>query len=216
MEAWRSLIRRAVARLEAVGLGRNEWTWGGGTVLMLRYRHRTSRDVDLFIDDVQYLSYLSPRLNDQQSADMLGYSEQANHLRLEYPEGEIDFLAVAPVFPDLKPVAEPVEGVEGAVRLMADKEIIAQKLFYRAATFTGRDLYDFVTVTGGRPDLLKDEALRKVASTRRDALAAALSSPNCERGYKEIDRPSLSVSFAAARHILLDWIGPAGSRPDQD
>lgn len=208
MEAWRSLIRRAVARLEAVGLGRDEWTWGGGTVLMLRYRHRTSRDVDLFIDDVQYLSYLSPRLNDQQSADMLGYSEQANHLRLEYPEGEIDFLAVAPVFPDLKPVAEQVEGVEGAVRLMADKEIIAQKLFYRAATFTGRDLYDFVTVAGGRPDLLKDEALRKIVWSRRDALVAALSSPNCERGYKEIDRPSLSVSFAAARSILLDWIGP--------
>lgn len=207
MEAWRSLIRRAIARLEAVGLGRDEWTWGGGTVLMLRHAHRFSRDVDLFIDDVQYLSYLSPRLTDHQSADLRGYSEQANHLRLEYPEGEIDFLAVAPVFPDLKPVLERVEGVEGPVRLMADREIIGQKLFYRAATFTGRELYDFVAVTGSRPALLEDKALRKLVSARRDALAAALSSPNCERGYKEIDRPSLSISFVAARDVLLDWLG---------
>lgn len=207
MEAWRSLIRRAVARLEAIGVGRGEWTWGGGTVLMLRYGHRVSRDVDLFVDDVQYLSYLSPRLHDHQSVDMLGYSEQANHLRLEYPEGEIDFLAVAPVFPDLKPVLEQVDGVNGAVQLMADKEIIGQKLFYRAATFTGRDLYDFVAVTSNRSDLLGDGALRKVVSARRDALVAALSSPNCERGYKEIDRPTLPVPFSTARGTLLDWIG---------
>lgn len=97
MEAWRSLIRRAVARLEGVGLARSEWKWGGGTVLMLRYHHRQSRDIDLFIDDVQFLSYLSPRLNDRETSDLLGYSEQANYLRLEYPEGEIDFLTVAPV-----------------------------------------------------------------------------------------------------------------------
>ncbi|HTN98621.1 MAG TPA: nucleotidyl transferase AbiEii/AbiGii toxin family protein [Nordella sp.] len=216
MEAWRSLIRRAVARLEALGLGRDEWQWGGGTVLMLRYRHRFSRDVDLFIDDVQYLSYLSPRLSDRATDDILGYSEQANHLRLEYPEGEIDFLTVAPVFPDLKPIGEPIEGVDGAVRLMADKEIIGQKLFYRAATFTGRDLYDFVAVTKGRPELLNDEALRKVALARRDALVAALSSPNCERGYKEIDRPSLSVSFATARDALLDWLSAVPSHRDAE
>lgn len=141
MEAWRSLIRRAVARLEAVGLGRNEWTWGGGTVLVHRYHHRHSRDIDLFINDVQYLSYLSPRLNDRNLDDVLGYAEQANHLRLEYPEGEIDFLAVAPVFPGLEPIPERIDGLDGAIRLMADKEIIGQKLHYRVAAFTGRDLY---------------------------------------------------------------------------
>jgi hypothetical protein len=161
------------------------------------------------------VSFLSlPRLNDRQSGDMLGYSEQANHLRLEFPEGEVDFLAVAPVFPDLKPIHAQVDGVDGAVRLMTDEEIIGQRLFYRAATFTGRDLYDFAAVTSSRPALLKDEALRKVVSARRDALVAALSSPNCERGYKEIDRPSLSISFVVARDALLDWIGRGGAGGD--
>lgn len=31
------------------------WTFGGGTVLMLRYNHRFSRDIDLFVPDPQYL-----------------------------------------------------------------------------------------------------------------------------------------------------------------
>lgn len=53
MEALRSLIRRAVARLRAIGLDNRDWTWGGGTVLMLRYRHRQSRDVDIFVNDVR-------------------------------------------------------------------------------------------------------------------------------------------------------------------
>ncbi len=45
-------------------MSRSDWTWGGGTVLMLRHQHRLSWDVDLFLNDPQLLSYLSPRLND--------------------------------------------------------------------------------------------------------------------------------------------------------
>ncbi|WP_420962312.1 nucleotidyl transferase AbiEii/AbiGii toxin family protein [Brucella sp. IR073] len=206
MEAWRSLIRRAVSRLEAVGLDRRDWVWGGGTVLMLRYLHRQSHDIDIFINDVQYLSYLSPRLNDRDSAEMQGYSEQANHLRLEYPEGELDFLTVAPVFPDLKPQPTRVEGVEGPIQTMRDKEILGQKLHYRAAGFTGRDLYDFVAVAKADPGLLSDRDLHDIARQRRDALAASLSSPNCERGYLQVERPSLTIPFSEARAVLLDWI----------
>jgi len=207
VEAWRSLIRRAVARLQAIGLDTRDWTWGGGTVLMLRYQHRQSRDVDIFINDVQYLSYLSPRLDDRETDDLLEYHEQANHLRLEYPEGEVDFLTVAPVFPGLNPQTMSLEGLPGDIQLMQDKEILGQKLHYRAAGFTGRDLYDFVAVTRGDPDLLLDRELQHIAERRRDALEVALASPNCERGYDGIDQPSLNISFSAARSTLLDWIG---------
>jgi hypothetical protein len=44
-------------------------------------RHRFSKDVDAFIDDPQYLSYLSPRLAEEAwGAD--AYQESANHLKL--------------------------------------------------------------------------------------------------------------------------------------
>lgn len=208
MEAWRSLIGRAVTRLRAIGLDNRDWTWGGGTVLMLRHRHRQSHDVDIFINDVQYLSYLSPRLNDRETGDLMDYHEQANHLRLEYPEGEVDFLTVAPVFPGLKPQTMGFEGIQGDIQLMQDKEILGQKLHYRATGFTGRDLYDFVAVTRDDPDLLIDRDLHHIAERRRDALEAALASPNCERGYANVERPSLSIPFAEASSALLAWIGP--------
>ena len=31
------------------GIAQPFWTFGGGTVLMLRYRHRFSKDVDIFV-----------------------------------------------------------------------------------------------------------------------------------------------------------------------
>ena len=31
------------------------WTFGGGTVLMRRYRHRLSKDIDIFLPDPRYL-----------------------------------------------------------------------------------------------------------------------------------------------------------------
>ncbi len=38
------------------------WSFGGGTALALFYlQHRTSYDVDIFVHDPQYFSFLSPK-----------------------------------------------------------------------------------------------------------------------------------------------------------
>lgn len=192
--------------LDAVGLTREDWTLGGGTLLMLRYQHRLSRDIDIFLDDVQFLSYLSPRLNETTSADTSKYSEAANSLRLFFPEGEIDFLAVAPVFPGLARERLSVDGVAGAICAMPDIEILAQKLHYRAWAFTGRDLYDFVAVTQYRPQLLECRDLRLVASRKNAALAASLEAPACRAGFEQIVEPALKIDFDAARDKLQEWL----------
>ena len=61
---WRGLWHPAsslMTHLEAVT--RNpQWTFGGGTVLMLRFDHRLSKDIDLFVPDPQYLGHVNPRL----------------------------------------------------------------------------------------------------------------------------------------------------------
>ena len=41
---------------------------GGGTVLMFRFEHRLSKDIDFFTHDAQWLSLLTPRLNDTTAA----------------------------------------------------------------------------------------------------------------------------------------------------
>jgi hypothetical protein len=62
---WRHLLKNAFLLLDDAAIKANkpvEWTLGGGTVLMHRHRHRRSKDIGIFLDDPQWLGYLSPRL----------------------------------------------------------------------------------------------------------------------------------------------------------
>jgi hypothetical protein len=60
------LFKHALSLVDQIarsGVAAPFWTFGGGTVLMLRYRHRRSKDIDIFVPDPQYLGYVTPRLN---------------------------------------------------------------------------------------------------------------------------------------------------------
>ena len=64
LKAWEILFQRALILIDdarAKGIPVDDWTFGGGTVLMRRHRHRLSKDVDIFINDPQFIGYLSPR-----------------------------------------------------------------------------------------------------------------------------------------------------------
>lgn len=51
-----------------------------------------TQDIDIFIDDAQYLAFLSPRLGGEVIWNAEAYAEAAHYLKLRYPEGEIDFI----------------------------------------------------------------------------------------------------------------------------
>ncbi|MES2536269.1 MAG: nucleotidyl transferase AbiEii/AbiGii toxin family protein [Pseudomonadota bacterium] len=54
LEVWEVLFRKALILIDEIGkYGTKDpfWTFGGGTVLMLRYRHRKSKDIDIFVPD---------------------------------------------------------------------------------------------------------------------------------------------------------------------
>ena len=61
--AWESLLPRALMLTDDIskygGIADPFWTFGGGTVLMFRYRHRLSKDIDIFVPDPQYLGVAS-------------------------------------------------------------------------------------------------------------------------------------------------------------
>jgi hypothetical protein len=51
LRAWEKLFSHALSILDesvATGAPESGWSFGGGTVLMRRYRHRVSRDVDIW------------------------------------------------------------------------------------------------------------------------------------------------------------------------
>ena len=95
LKIWETLFQRALAIIDSVAQSGNaldDWSFGGGTVLMRRHRHRFSKDVDIFIPDLQFLNYFSPRLNGDVESMTTHYIEQHGSLKLIFPEGEIDFV----------------------------------------------------------------------------------------------------------------------------
>lgn len=127
LDAWEILFRRALEIIDSVsasGTRFDDWSFGGGTVLMRRYHHRLSKDVDIFAPDPQYLGYVSPRLNDTADSLASDYLETANSAKLFFPEGEIDFIAGAPLT-EKPTVDETILGRK--VRVETTAEILAKK-----------------------------------------------------------------------------------------
>jgi predicted nucleotidyltransferase component of viral defense system len=169
LKIWEILFGRALALIDSLsraGVSPEHWTLGGGTVLMLRHRHRLSKDVDLFVPDPQYLAYLTPRFNDDAEALTNDYVEQANSLKLIFPEGEIDFVASAPLTANPS-ASEELLGRQ--VQVETSAEIVAKKVWHRGAIFTARDIFDLATVAEKEPD-----ALWTIAPILRDRRVALL------------------------------------------
>ena len=150
MNVWETLFLRALCVLETVPR-EFDWSFGGGTVLMRRYHHRLSKDIDIFLPDPQFLGYLSPRLNPAAEALTPDYVEQGNFVKLYFSEGEVDFVASSPL--TREPAA--LETVLGrTVRVETDAEIVAKKVWYRASEFKARDVFDLALVAEGNPDAI--------------------------------------------------------------
>jgi Nucleotidyl transferase AbiEii toxin, Type IV TA system len=93
---WRSLFVHGLALMREMRLRTRPdalWTFGGGTVLMLRHAHRLSKDIDLFVPDPQYLGFVNPRLSDVAADLCTNYVEAMEYIKLLRPEGEIDIVA---------------------------------------------------------------------------------------------------------------------------
>lgn len=121
------------------------WSFGGGTALMLQIDHRESHDIDLFLDDPQYLPYLNPETQGiklDRAPD--SYQAGTDVLKLAYEDlGEIDFICCDNILPDPTTTSD----VRGhAVAIETPAEIIAKKVFYRGWSFQPRDMFDLAAV----------------------------------------------------------------------
>jgi predicted nucleotidyltransferase component of viral defense system len=167
---WQSLLTRALAILDsatAAGLPSDEWSFGGGTVLMLQYRHRFSKDIDIFVPDPQPLGLLTPRLCDAAEVGMTDYIEQRESIKIYFPEGEVDFVAAGSVTDD--PFSDMVL-LGRTIKTERPTEIVGKKLVYRAADFKARDVFDLALVLEREPEArtaLKDLVARKRAELER-------------------------------------------------
>lgn len=155
---WQTLLPHAFTLIDEIalrGIAEPFWTFGGGTVLMLRHQHRLSKDIDIFVPDPQYLGYVSPRLSDAAESVSADYVEGPGYVKLLRPEGEIDFVAS----PNL--TTQPFEEwtlLGRKVKVETSAEIVAKKLWHRGDRATARDLFDLALVIEREPDALTTAA----------------------------------------------------------
>jgi len=184
MQHWEILFKKAVKQLKAGKLSNSSWSFGGGTAMMLRLNHRISKDIDIFLPDLQLLGHVSPRVNDGVEASR--YDEQQNFIKLYFPEGEVDFIA-SPAVTQIKPFFREVAGVYAYVD--DPVEIVSKKIMYRADEFKLRDMFDLALVYDRlKADLLK---VAPILAPKVESLTNRINhweaSEQLETKFREID-----------------------------
>ncbi len=119
-----------------------EWSFGGGTAMMIQIGHRESHDIDIFLDDPQLLGFIDPSRS-RLRLDLAPSDYQGDGLRFHKfafeNVGEIDFIVAG----TLTQMPFDIREVEGrAVRLETVPEIIAKKVYYRGPEAKPRDIFD--------------------------------------------------------------------------
>ncbi|MEI9425685.1 nucleotidyl transferase AbiEii/AbiGii toxin family protein [Mesorhizobium sp. Cs1299R1N1] len=143
MAAAFSYCRRLIDQLRENAGGYDfEWSFGGGTAMMIQIGHRESHDIDIFLDDPQLLGFIDPSRSHLRF-DLIPSDYQGDGLRFQKfafeNVGEIDFIVAGALTPTPVKTCE----VEGrAVQLETIPEIIVKKVYYRGSEAKPRDIFD--------------------------------------------------------------------------
>ncbi len=178
---WGALFKSALTLMDhlATVIDKPMWTFGGGTVLMLRLNHRYSRDIDLIVPDPQYLGHVTPRLSDTAEKLTTDYVEAAEYVKLLMASGEIDIVVGQPLTDQ---PSEVVTHLGRQILVETNAEILAKKMYYRGNQAKARDLFDLCAVADLDPDAIERAA--PFFTRHGDAFTAQL---NANVGYIEED-----------------------------
>jgi predicted nucleotidyltransferase component of viral defense system len=132
------------------------WSFGGGTALsMFYFQHRASFDIDIFVNDPQYFTFLSPKFYLEES-DFLqsNYIETANQISLRTKNNvKVDFLLNPPL---TKKYAKKINFENKEFQVETIEEIIAKKIFYRNKDNKSRDILDIAIALDNNPNLINE------------------------------------------------------------
>lgn len=211
---WQELFAGALTLTDhlATMLENPVWSFGGGTVLMLRLNHRQSKDIDLFVPDPQYLGHLSPRLADVAEGLTHNYVEAADYLKLYLHQGEIDVVVGMPLTDN---PWELVPYLGRQIRVETSAEIIAKKMHYRGHLAKARDLFDLCAVAQKEPQALA--AAQPFMARHAAAFLDRLESNQVAvaQDFEQIDRLAFDASFDECLAKAKELLGPlsGGSSP---
>jgi hypothetical protein len=209
---WARLFRVACDLIRQVNSKESiidNWTFGGGTAMMIQIDHRESHDVDIFLPDAQLLPFLNPATHDFtfeiMPTDYKG--DGARSLKLVFENiGEIDFI----VGGSLTSAPTKPTTVEGeAVQLETIPEIITKKIYHRGWSIQPRDIFDIAAGGDAHTDSIiselrsyKDEVTKTLSVMERlnpDFVNQAIAELAIKPKYATIAKSAME----RAREILL-------------
>lgn len=204
---WQVLLGHAFTLIDEIaqyGIKDPVWTFGGGTVLMLRHGHRLSKDIDIFVPDPQYLGFVSPRLSDMAESVTHDYVEGPGYIKLLRPEGEIDFVA-SPNLPQSPFELWQLLGRQ--VKVETSAEIVAKKLWHRGDRATARDLFDLALVIEREPQALASAS--EFLVRHRSAFLTQIEQRKeiLQLQFDAIDRLACQVSYEDAQRLAGQFLG---------
>jgi len=202
-DSCKELFSLAYAMLKSAGIKSSQWSFGGGTALMLYYGHRLSKDIDIFLSDAQLITYLTPRLNDFVSERIVDHTEMSYFLKLTILSGEIDFI-LAPVLTK-NPFTYEQYGSD-YVRVETPEEIIIKKIFYKAEQLKGRDIFDLATVIYHDKEVLlrNSDIIKAKVSTLLDRISMLERDYNTE--VQKLDILDISLRNFSAPDLVKDFL----------
>lgn len=171
---------------------------------MLRFDHRFSKDIDLFVPDLQYLGHVNPRFGGPAEELTSEYEENAEFIKLQFPEGEIDVVVGAPL---TVPNFEIVEYDRRPIRVETSAEIIAKKMWHRGDQAKARDLFDLCAVAMLEPAAIEvaQPFMKRHAAAFLQRLDARAEMAEVE--FEQIDARSFRMPFwecFVLAHAILD------------
>ena len=179
------------------------WTFGGGTVLMLRHGHRLSKDIDIFVPDPQYLGFVSPRLSDVAESVTHDYVEGPGYIKLLRPEGEIDFVAS----PNLTQSPFEVWQLLGRQALVeTSAEIVVKNLWHRGDRATARDLFDLALVIEREPQTLAEASEYLLRHRSAFLIQIEQRKEILKLQFDAIDRLAYQVSYEDAQQLAGQFL----------
>ena len=191
--------------------------FGGGTALAMYYfQHRLSFDIDLFVDDIQYLDYLRPKMwiDDTLNFNPCEYIDSHNYIGLvSKNEIKIDILIDSNSNQGLIDDSKKIFPFE--VYIESIEDILAKKITFRKNDNKARDIFDIAVAIDNNNDILKNMLiLAKITKDDLSELKISLENLDINKynhqieiinpfdKYKEISLNASSIIIQAIKIIL--------------
>jgi hypothetical protein len=197
---------RLVGSFDSGGIADPFWTFGGAAVLMLRYGHRKSRDLDIFVPDARYLALVNPRLNAVAESVSADFVEGPDFVKIVLPRGEIDFFAL----PNLTPQPFETWQIAGRpVRVETAAEIVARKMWHWGDRASARDIFDLAVVAKKSPDQITVAAPWFERHRLAFLAQIELRAPVLEAQFDMIDTIGFHRGYGECANIVARTLGGA-------